>query len=148
MFCQISIVKYNSYFLVVLNIRQSDIPSFYVPICQRNSDRKGIFGENEGNPMWNKKPTSCHLVLYLFISISPYKLLNMFRATFCSSSGADDLVVFFLVWCSAVTMGSVIFIYVLYLRVDMFVCFRVRWVVCCGPKHVEQLIRRNRKKEI
>ena len=61
--------------------------------------------------MWNKKPTRCHLVLYLFLSISPYKLLNMFRATLCPSSGADDLVVFFLVWCSAVTMGSVISIY-------------------------------------
>ena len=48
--------------------------------------------------MWNKKPTRCHLVLYLFLL---YKLLNMFRATLCPSSGADDLVVFFLVWCSA-----------------------------------------------
>jgi len=46
--------------------------------------------------MWNKKPTRCHLVLYLFLSISPYKLLNMFQATLCPSSGADDLVVFFL----------------------------------------------------
>ena len=51
--------------------------------------------------MWNKKPTRCHLVLhlflsispYLFLSISPYKWLNMFRATLCPSSGADDLVV-------------------------------------------------------
>ena len=42
--------------------------------------------------MWNKKPTRCHLVLYLFLL---YKLLNMFRATLCPSSGADDLVVFF-----------------------------------------------------
>ena len=42
--------------------------------------------------MWNKKPTRCHLVLYLF---HLYKLLNMFRATLCPSSGADDLVVFF-----------------------------------------------------
>ena len=82
--------------------------------------------------MWNKKPTRCHLVLYLFLSISPYKLLNMFRAILCPSSGADDIVVFFLVWCSAVTIGSVIFIYVWYFRVDMFVCFHVRWVVCCG----------------
>jgi len=40
--------------------------------------------------MWNKKPTRCHLVLYLFLL---YKLLNMFRATLCPSSGADDLVV-------------------------------------------------------
>ena len=54
--------------------------------------------------MWNKKPTRCHLVLYLFISISPYKLLNMFRATLCPSSGADDLVLFFHVWCSAVAV--------------------------------------------
>ena len=54
--------------------------------------------------MWNKKPTIYHLVLYLFISISPCKLLNMFRATLCPSSGADDLVVFFLVWCSAVAL--------------------------------------------
>jgi len=36
--------------------------------------------------------------------ISPYKLLNMFRATLCLSSGADDLVVFFHVWCSAVAV--------------------------------------------
>jgi len=42
---------------------------------------------------WNKKPTRCHLVLYLFIL---YKLLNMFRAILCPSSGADDLVVFLL----------------------------------------------------
>ena len=59
--------------------------------------------------MWNKKPTRCHLVLYLFLL---YNLFNMFRATLCPSSGADDLVVFFHVWCSAVTMGSVISIYV------------------------------------
>ena len=39
----------------------------------------------------NKKPTRCHLVLYLFLL---YKLLYMFRATLCPSSGADDLVVF------------------------------------------------------
>jgi len=49
----------------------------------------------------------------------------MFRATLCPSSGDDDLVVFFHVWCSAVTMGSVISINVLYFRVDMFVCFHV-----------------------
>jgi len=28
--------------------------------------------------MWKKKPTRCHLLLYLFLL---YKLLNMFRAT-------------------------------------------------------------------
>jgi len=59
--------------------------------------------------IWNKKPTRCHLVLYLFLL---YKLLNMFRATLCTSSGAEDLVVFFHVWCSAVTMVSVISVYV------------------------------------
>jgi len=41
--------------------------------------------------MWNKKPTRCHLVLHLFLL---YKLLNMFQATLCPSSGADNLVVF------------------------------------------------------
>jgi len=41
--------------------------------------------------VWNKKPTRCHLVLNLFLL---YKLLNMFRATLCPFSGADDLVVF------------------------------------------------------
>jgi len=41
--------------------------------------------------MWNKKPTRCHLLFYLFLL---YKLLNMFRVTLCPSSGADDLVVF------------------------------------------------------
>ena len=38
--------------------------------------------------MWNKKPTRCHLVLYLFLL---YKLLNMFRANLCLSSGAQLL---------------------------------------------------------
>ena len=50
------------------------------------------FSENTCNSVWNKKSTRCHLVLYLFLL---YKLLNMFRATLCPSSGADDLVVFF-----------------------------------------------------
>jgi len=35
------------------------------------------------------------------------------------------------VWYIAVTMGSVTFIYVWYLRFDMFVCFLVRWGVWC-----------------
>jgi len=30
--------------------------------------------------MWYKKPTRCHLVLYVFLL---YKLLNMFWATLC-----------------------------------------------------------------
>ena len=51
--------------------------------------------------MWNKKPTRCHLVLYLFLL---YKLLNMFRATLCPSSVADDLVVFCHLWCSAMAV--------------------------------------------
>jgi len=51
--------------------------------------------------MSKKKPTRCHLVLYLFLL---YKLLNMFRATLCPSSGADDLVVFFHGWCSVVAV--------------------------------------------
>ena len=42
-----------------------------------------------------------YMVLYLFLL---YKLLNMFRATLCPSSGVDDLVVFFHVWCSAVAV--------------------------------------------
>jgi len=55
--------------------------------------------------MWNKKPTRCHLVLYLFLL---HKLLNMFRATLCPSSGADDLVVVFCcVWCGAVAVKAV-----------------------------------------
>ena len=36
--------------------------------------------------MWIKRPTRCHLVIYLFLL---YSLLNMFRATLCPSSGAD-----------------------------------------------------------
>ena len=56
------------------------------------------------SPMWNKKPTRCHLVLSLFLL---YKLLNMFRATLCPSSAADDLVVFFHVWCSAVAANRI-----------------------------------------
>jgi len=51
--------------------------------------------------MWNKKPTRCHLVLYLFLL---YKLLNMFRATLCWSAGSANLVVFFHVWCSIVAV--------------------------------------------
>jgi len=39
--------------------------------------------------MWSKKPTRCHLVLYLFLL---YKLLNKYRVTLCPSSGADNLV--------------------------------------------------------
>jgi len=42
--------------------------------------------------MWNKRPTKCRLVLYLFLL---YRLLNMFRASLYPSSGADALVVFF-----------------------------------------------------
>ena len=38
--------------------------------------------------MWNKKPSRCHLVLYLFLL---YKLLNMFRMLIHPSSGACDL---------------------------------------------------------
>jgi len=56
---------------------------------------------SHSNTMWNKKPIRCHLVLYLFLL---YKLFNMFRATLCPSSGADVLVVFFHVWCSAVAV--------------------------------------------
>jgi len=41
--------------------------------------------------MWNKRPTRCHLVIYLFLL---YNLLNIFRAALCPSSGADDLEVF------------------------------------------------------
>jgi len=35
----------------------------------------------------DKKPTRCHFVLSFILL---YKLLNMFRATMCPSSGADD----------------------------------------------------------
>ena len=41
--------------------------------------------------VWITRPTRCHLVLYLFLL---YRFLNMFRATLCPSSGADDLLVF------------------------------------------------------
>ena len=50
-----------------------------------------LSGANKVGLMWSKKPSRCHLVLYLFLL---YKLLNMFRATLCPSSGADGLVVF------------------------------------------------------
>jgi len=49
--------------------------------------------------MWNKKPTRCHLVLYLFLL---YKLLNMFWATLCPSSGAEWY--FCRMWCSAMAV--------------------------------------------
>ena len=52
--------------------------------------------------VWIKKATRCHLVLYLFLL---YKSLNTFRATLCPSSGADELVVFFHVWFSAVAVS-------------------------------------------
>ena len=56
--------------------------------------------------MWNKKPTRRHLVLYLFLL---YKLLNMFRATQCLSSGADDFVEFLprVVWCRGCVGGQI-----------------------------------------
>jgi len=56
--------------------------------------------------MWNKKPTRCDLVLYLFLL---YKLLSMFRATLCPSSGADDLVVLLprVVWCRSCVGGQI-----------------------------------------
>jgi len=53
--------------------------------------------------MWIKRPTRCRLVIYLFLL---YNLLNMFRATLCPSSGADDLVVFFSVLQSRGCVGS------------------------------------------
>jgi len=54
--------------------------------------------------VWIKRPTRCHfLVLCLFLL---YSLLNMFRATLCPSSGADDFEVF-IRYVAAVTMGSV-----------------------------------------
>ena len=43
-----------------------------------------------GHKICNKKPTRYHLVFYLFFLC---KLLNMFRAILCPSSGADELVV-------------------------------------------------------
>ena len=78
--------------------------------------------------MWNKKPTRCHLVLYLFLL---YTLLNMFRATLCPSSGADDLVVFFprVVQCcnNGLCYFQICLVFVgPYIR--LFSCF-VMWVV-------------------
>jgi len=52
---------------------------------------KNDFLTNNENHMLNKKPTRCQLVLFLFLL---YKLLNMFQATLCPSSGADNLMVF------------------------------------------------------
>jgi len=73
------------------------LPLPHVTVCHHIST--GIYWIKLNSSVWNKKPTRCHLVLYLFLL---YKLLNIFRATLCPSSGADDLVVFFHVWCSAV----------------------------------------------
>ena len=63
----------------------SNVPTFFLP-------------QDVDYSMWNKKPTRCHLVLYLFLLC---KLLNMFWATLCPSSGGDELVVFFprVVYC-------------------------------------------------
>ena len=77
--------------------------------------------------MWNKKPTRCHLVLYLFLL---YKLLFISCSTcfWPPCAHPQELTTqwyFCCVWCSAVTMGSVISRYVQYLWVDMFVCFHV-----------------------
>ena len=52
----------------------------------------GVWLTVHRSSMWIKRPTRCHIVLYLFLL---YRLLNMFLATLCPSSGADNLVVFF-----------------------------------------------------
>ena len=39
----------------------------------------------------DEKPTRCHFLFYPLFLL--YKLLNMFLATMCPSSGADDCVV-------------------------------------------------------
>jgi len=61
--------------------------SHWVAVTKYRHDE---IGKYVNRLMWNKKPTRCHVVLYLFLL---YKLLNMFRAALCPSSGADDLVV-------------------------------------------------------
>ena len=40
----------------------------------------------------DNKPTRCHFCVMLHFLL--YKLLNMFQATMCPSSGDDDLLVF------------------------------------------------------
>jgi len=40
----------------------------------------------------DNKPTRCHFCVMLYFLL--YKLLNMFRAAMCPSSGADDWLVF------------------------------------------------------
>ena len=73
------------------NLALEAITSLPKDLCNRNVVLCDVWLTVHRSSMWNKKPTRCHLVLYLFLL---YKLLNMFRATLCPSSGADDLVVF------------------------------------------------------
>jgi len=46
-----------------------------------------------------KRPTRCHLVLYLFLL---YRLLNMYRATLCPASGIWCILCLVGVWCACV----------------------------------------------
>jgi len=59
--------------------------------------------------IWNKKPTRCHVVyVYFYLSVAQHVLghhVPIFRSWRLSG-------IFSPVWCSAVTMGSVISIYV------------------------------------
>jgi len=48
--------------------------------------------ERLNNSVWITKPNRCHFCVMFYFLL--YKLLNMFRATMCPSSGADDWLVF------------------------------------------------------
>jgi len=86
----------------------------------------------------DNKPTRCHFCVMLYFLL--YKLLNMFRATMCTSSGADDWLVFsprvgIVPWlqegCQSRLVGSV--------SIEGFVAHSC-------PKHVEQLIKEKIKR--
>jgi len=57
-------------------------PPIYANISSTNKHRLCV----------DKKPTRYHFCVILYFLL--YKLLNMFRANMCPSSGADDRVVF------------------------------------------------------
>ena len=97
------ICRYHHMYSILCSPSFCNTPSHppYFSYCYQISFIFDVWLTVHRSSMWNKKPTRCHLVLYLFLL---YKLLNLFRATLSPSSGADDLVIFFRVWCSAMAV--------------------------------------------
>jgi len=84
-------IKQNYYINYFVDKNMAITHFSLIPIMKLQGCSNNYIHRKTHYSMWNKKPTRCHLVLYLF---HLYKLLNIFRATLCPSSVADDLVVF------------------------------------------------------